>query len=119
MKHNKQVLRYCPNFYKITNYDYEENDPLTRNLIRVYEDYIFNIDIANLDDIKKAAMVDKIIAKYMEDYIFRKEMKYELTQVRIKKTCEDVLKAMVDAIISIFHRYEEGTTRRIYISRWI
>ena len=119
MNRNKQVLKYCPNFYKIINYDYPEDDPLTMNLIKVYEDYIFHIDLGNLEDIRTVSTIDKILARYIDDCIFRKEMKYELLQVRVKKNCDNILKAMVDAIISIFHRYEEGTTRRIYVSRWI
>ena len=35
MNKNKIILQYCPNFYKIINYDFER-DSLTDKLINVY-----------------------------------------------------------------------------------
>lgn len=119
MQHNKDVLRYCPNFYRIVNFDYSQDDFITEKLISIYEDYVFKIDLSNLEDIKTVQKIDKVLCKYIEDYAFRKEMRRELVEVRIKKSCTDVLKAIVDSVIAIFTRYEEYTTRNIYISRWI
>ena len=119
MQSNKEVLKYCPNFYRIVNFDYSNDDYITEKLISIYEDYIFKIDLANLEDIEMASKIDKVLCKYIEDYAFRKELRKELVEVRIKKSCTDILKAIVESVISIFIRYEEYTTRHIYISRWI
>ena len=119
MRSNKEVLKYCPNFYRIVNFDYTSDDYITEKLISIYEDYIFKIDLANLEDIETATKIDRVLGKYIEDYSFRKELRKELVQVRIKKSCTDMLKAIVDSVIAIFTRYEEFTTRNIYISRWI
>ena len=40
MNKNKEVLKYCPNFYKIVNFVYDENDYITDKLIKLM---IFNI----------------------------------------------------------------------------
>ncbi len=119
MNKNKLVLNYCPNFYRIINFDYFEEDNVTEKLIKIYENYIFNIDISNEEDIKLVQKIDYVLGKYMDDYIFRRKMQVEITQVRIKKNCPNILKAVVESMISIFNRYEEETTRNIYISRWI
>lgn len=119
MNNNKVVLKYCPNFYKIVNFNYDESDYITEKLFSIYEDYIFKIDIHNIDEIENAKNLDYVLGKYIDDYLFRKELSKELLQVRIKKNCTDIIKAIVESIISIFNRYQEFTTRNIYISRWI
>lgn len=119
MNHNKEVLKYCPNFYKIVNFVYDENDYITDKLVSIYEDYIFKIDICNIDDVETTKKIDYVLGKFIDDYLFRKELYKELPQVRIKKNCPNVLKAIVESVIAIFNNYQEFSTRRIYISRWI
>ena len=116
---NKLVLNYCPNFYKIVNFDIDEGDNLTRKLISIYQDYIFNIDVANVEDTKLVMAIDKVLAKYIDDYAFRKNLKISMLHVKIKKSCTNVLKAIVESIVAIFDNYEEYTTRNVYISKWI
>lgn len=119
MDHNKAVLKYCPNFERIINFDYYEDDVVTERLIHIYENYIFKADIELEEEIKTVRELDRVMGRYIDDYAFRKEMQVEIFRVRVKKTCANVLKAIVESIIRIFERYEEGTTRNIYISRWI
>lgn len=119
MNKNKLVLNNCPNFYRIVNFDYFEEDNVTERLIKIYENYIFNIDITNTDEVQIVKKIDYVLGKYIDDYLFRRKMQTEIVNVRIKKTCTDVLRAVVESIITIFNRYEEETTRTIYISRWI
>lgn len=119
MNKNKLVLDNCPNFYRIVNFDYFEDDYITDKLIKIYESFIFNIDIANVEEIKKVNKIDYVLGKYIDDYLFRRRMQTEIVNVKIKKSCTNVLHAIVESIITIFNRYEEETTRNIYISRWI
>lgn len=119
MNKNKLVLNNCPNFYRIVDFDYVDDDVVSEKLIQIYENYIFNIDIANEEEIKLVKKIDYVLGKYMDDYLFRRKMQKEILNVRIKKTCPNILKAVVESIVSIFYRYEEETTRNIYISRWI
>ena len=71
MKRNKQILKYCPNFYKIINFEYLEGDFITYKLISVYEDFLFN---SNNDDVEMLTKLDYAINKYIDDYFFRKEI---------------------------------------------
>lgn len=116
---NKLVLNYCPNFYKIVNFDIEKEDTMSRKLISIYQDYIFNIDLSNVEDTKLVMEIDKVLAKYIDDYDFRKNLKISMLHVKIKKSCTNILKAIVESIVQIFNNYEEYTTRNLYISRWI
>ena len=119
MSSTSMVVKYCPNYYKITEFEFLESDYISERLIGFYKKYVCNIDLNNSEEIKKATCVDNIISKYIDDYTFRNEMKKELLQVRVKSTVTNVLKVIIDNIIKIFERYQEGMTRNIYIARWI
>lgn len=118
MDNSKQIINNCPNFYKIVNFDYFEDDNFTACLIKIYRQYIFSINPLDLESIKKVKQLDLVLSKYIDDYIFRKTMKYELSQIKIyNKT--DLLQKLINSILGIFDKYEEGKTRNIYIARWI
>lgn len=119
MNSNKKVLNYCPNFYKIVNFNYDDNDYITDKLVTIYKDYIFKADISNGNVVEQVKKIDYVLSRYIDDYLFRKELNRELPNVKIKKNCSDILKAIVDSVIEIFNNYQEYSTRRIYISRWI
>ena len=119
LKTNKVILNYCKNFEKIVNTDFQEGDTLSVQLVKIYKDYIFKIDVNNEQDIKNAIDIDRIMAKYIDDYFFRKTLKQELLRVKVKKTCQDVIKTIVENIIEIFKQFEFESTRKIYISKWI
>lgn len=119
MKKNKLILKHCPNFYKIINFDFAEDDGITLKLIEVYKDYIFNIDINNNEDIESIEKFDFVLNKYLEDYFFRKDMKGRLLNIKIKKNSKDFVKEIVNGIILAFDSYEMGYTRNIYFARWI
>ena len=118
MNKNKQILRHCPNFYKIINFEYFEDDKLSEKLVDVYEDYVFKVDPSNRNQVVKLEQLDLILNKYIDDYFFRKELKSEMKKIRIRKD-EDILNAIVDWIIKVFDNYEVGYTRNIYFSRWL
>ena len=113
------ILTYCPNYNKIINFEFLKSDYISEQLVNYYRKYICSIDIMNAEECNREKSVDIIINKYIDDYIFRKEMKNELLQIKIRKNVDNVLKVFIDSIIKIFRRYQEGVTRKIYISRWI
>lgn len=119
MNRNKIIIENCPNFYKIINFDYFEGDYFTINLINVYRKYIFQVDEINEENLAKIRKVDMILARYIDDYVFRKEMKYELLQVDIKQKSSNLLENLINSLIGVFEKFEEGQTRSIYIACWI
>lgn len=119
MNINKQIISYCPNFYKIMNFTPYEDDFISEKLIKLYQKYIFKIDINNLEDINRVKQLDYVINKYIDDYLFRKEMQKQILTIKVRKDAKDILKEIINSIIKIFNNYEEYTTRVIYISRWI
>ena len=118
MNNNKLIIDNCPNFYKIINFDYFQDDLFTDKLIKIYRMYIFSINPLNKEELEKIKKIDTVLAKYVDDYSFRKTMKYELIQVKFTSK-ENMLINLVNSIIGIFEKYEEGSTRKIYIAKWI
>ncbi len=119
LENNKKILSYCKNFNRIMNTDFLEGDNISVELVRIYQDYIFRIDINNEEDTQKAMEIDRIMGKYVDDYSFRKTLQQEMKTIRIKRNVTDVVRAIVESIITIFKRYELEVTRKIYISKWI
>lgn len=118
MNKNKQILKHCPNFYKILDFEYSLDDKLSEKLIKVYEDFVFSVDLDDKKQVSRLEQLDYILNKYIDDYIFRKELKTEMERITIRKD-EDILTSIVNWVIKVFDNYEEGYTRNIYFSRWI
>ncbi len=119
MDRNKQILEYCPNFYKILDFTPYEDDKISDKLIKLYQKYIFRIDINDPEDVESVKQLDKVVSKYIDDYMFRKEMQKQILNIKVRRDAKDLLKEIIKSILRIFDNYEEYTTRVIYISRWI
>lgn len=118
MNNNKEILKYCPNYYNIVNFDYKENDLVSNKLVSIYKNYIFSVDIKNREEIERVQELDKVLSSYIHDYLFRSTLQKEIISVKVRKD-NNIIKNLVDSIIKIFTNYEEYTTRRLYISKWI
>lgn len=119
MENNKIILSYCPNFDRIINTDFLEDDSLSLQLIKIYRDFIFKIDVDSDDDIEKISLLDKTMGKYVEDLFFRKTLQKEIFRMKVKSKNNDPVRTIVDAIIKIYKQTMEDQTRKIYISKWI
>lgn len=118
MNNNKQILNYCKNYYKIIDFNFNEEDFITEKLIKIYKKFIFNVDINNTNEVNKVVELDNILNLYIEDYEFRGELQKEIVKVRVKKD-SNILVSLIESIIKIFTDYEEYTTKKIYIAKWI
>lgn len=119
MNDNKQIIKLCPNFYKIIEFNPIMGDEISSSLINMYHNYIFSININNEDEVNEIKELDAALAKYINDYQFRKEVQTKIKNITIKENNKDIVKMIVDFIIKLFASFEDYTTRVIYISRWI
>lgn len=113
-----EVLNKCKNYERIVNFEYLQEDLITAKLIKVYKEYFVSV-LKSKDGLSELVRLDYVLGRYIEDYEFRRELRKEIVQVKIKKSCTDILKAIVASIIKIFDNYLENSTRRIHIARWI
>lgn len=119
MSDNKLVLKYCPNFYKIINFNPIDGDELSLRIIHMYQEYIFSVNVYDEISVNEIKELDAAISRYIDDYGFRKEVQRQITTIKVKKDTKDIVKLFIDTIIKIFSNYEDYTTRVIYVSRWI
>lgn len=118
MNNNKEILNYCQNYYKIIDFNFSEEDFITEKLIKIYKQFIFNVDINNTNEVNKVVELDNILNLYIEDYEFRGELQKEIVKVKVRKD-SNILVSLIESIIKIFTDYEEYTTKKIYIAKWI
>ena len=118
MSDSKEILKYCPNYYNIVNFDFQENDLISEKLVNIYKHYLFSINTSNSEDIEKVQELDRVLSNYIADYLFRSTLQKEIITVKVKND-NNIIRSLVDIIIKIFSNYEEYTTRKIYISKWI
>ena len=118
MNDSKEILKYCPNYYNIVNFDFQENDLISEKLVNIYKSYVFSINVQNDAELERVQELDRVLSNYIADYLFRSTLQKEIVTVRVKKD-NNIIRNLVDIIIKIFSNYEEYTTRKLYISKWI
>lgn len=118
MKKNKIILSHCPYFYKINEFVFFEDDRISGKLIQVYRNYVFSIDVNDDKQLHDVEKIDYILNKYIDDYMFRKQIQKELLNSKIKSD-GSIVNSIVDILISLYDIYESGYTRNIYFARWI
>ena len=116
---NKVVLKYCPDYYRIINEEFNELDYMSDKIIQVFQQYIFSIDIRNKNDIKKISSLNKAIVRYIDDREFKTILTNFLLALKVPKGTKNVVSIIADNIIEQHLKYMEGFTRNIYIPRWI
>ncbi len=115
----KDIIKLCPNYYKIVNTAIDETDNVSEKLIKIYEDYIFGVNLKEAEQTKKVVRIDQILNEYFSDYRFKKELSDKLKNIKVKSKIENVTEFVVNSVIEIFDEYLENYTRNIYIPRWI
>ncbi len=115
----KKILSYCENFYEIINFEPLSGDNITPRMINIYHDYIFKEVELTDERIETIKNFDKAMKKYIDDYLFRKDVQSCVLNLNVSKDTVDIIKVIIDKIIDFFLNYNHYTTRIVYISRWI
>lgn len=118
MDKNREVLKHCPHFYTIINFEYYSDDMISERLIDIYEKYIFSVDITDPSNIEKIEKLDDVLFKYINDHCFRCQIQEDILKIKVKRG-ENILETIVNAIISFFEEYDLFRTRKIQITRWL
>lgn len=116
---NKEIVNSCKHYYDIVNFEIYEGENIKQNIINMYTDYIFSMDIITKREKEKLAEVDKIVYKFLTDKRFNREMIKELSNLRISKAVTNVIEYVMNKMIEFFEDYKTVYTRNIYIPRWI
>lgn len=116
---NKVILKYCPDYYRIINEEFSEDDKMSDKVIEIYQSFIFSIDINDKNELKLISILNRAICRYFDDREFKKMLVLFLNNLRLPKSTRDVLRCIVEEIIKQYNKYMEGFTRNLYIPKWI
>ncbi len=118
MDKNREVLKHCPHFYTIINFEYYSDDLISEKLIDIYEKFIFSADINLVENVIKIEKLDEMLYKYISDYAFREQVKIDMMNIKVIRG-ENVLDTIVSAILNFFDSYKKLCTRKVQVTRWI
>ncbi len=116
---NKIILKYCPDYFRIINEEFNELDYMTDKVIGIYQSYIFSVNVNNKADLKLVNTLNKAIARYIDDREFKTILNNFLVSLKVSKSETDVIGYIAKKIISEYEKYMEGWTRNLYIPRWV
>ena len=116
---NKEVVSICKNYYTIVNSEVYKNDKITQNMIKLYKDYIFNIENITVREREKMVSIDNIMYKFITDIKFKKDICDKLSKLSIPSRINNLVEYTINKILEYFEDYKDTMTRNIYIPRWI
>ena len=116
---NKEVVSICKNYYTIVNSEDYKNDKITHNMIKLYKDYIFNIENITVREREKMVSVDNIMYKFITDIKFKKDICDKLSKLSVPSRINNLVEYTINKILEYFEDYKDTMTRNIYIPRWI
>lgn len=116
---NKEVVSICKNYYTIVNSEVYKNDKITQNMIKLYKDYIFNIENITVREREKMVSIDSIMYKFITDIKFKKDICDKLSKLSVPSRINNLVEYTINKILEYFEDYKDTMTRNIYIPRWI
>lgn len=116
---NKEVVSICKNYYTIVNSEVYKNDKITHNMIKLYKDYIFNIENITVREREKMVSIDNIMYKFITDIKFKKDICDRLSKLSVPSRINNLVEYTINKILEYFEDYKDTITRNIYIPRWI
>lgn len=118
MNTNREILKHCPHFYTIINFEYYSDDVISEKLIDFYEKYIFSCDLSSSENVYKVEQLDKTLYKYISDNAFRMQIKKDIENINIKNS-DNLIDSIVTFIINSLYNYEKTKYKRVQMTRWI
>ena len=116
---NKIVLKYCKDYYRIINEEFNELDYMSSRVIQIYQNFIFSINVRNKSQLRKAVDLNTAIARYFDDTEFRSLLNTFLSTLKVSRSETNIMGFIAGEIIKEYEKYREGFTRNLYIPRWI
>ncbi len=116
---NKIVIKYCKDYYRIINEEFNELDYMSDKVIEIYQSFIFSINVRSKSELKKAIDLNTSVARYFDDREFRTLLNTHLKSLKVSKSEKNVISYIANSIIKQYEKYMEGFTRNLYIPRWI
>ncbi len=108
----RRILRFCPYYDDIINYDIRYDDEFSFDLIDWYKDLIFSCDGNNDNEMNIVRLIDKSMYLYINDNKYRKGIRkiinFNLDDYKI-----------VNKILDFTDKYEINEILNITTEKWL
>ena len=119
VKFVNKILKYCPNYDYIVNYDYEYGDNISSKLIDWYRELIFAVNGNDEKQLKIVEALDKGLYLYVKDNKYKTEFKKYLRLEDINLESKKLIKDLIKKIIIFTSKYEQKQIMEVASSIWI
>lgn len=107
-EHLNLVLENCTHYDDVINYTPVENDDITKELIRYYQDYVF----FNWNQSEKIKQLDIIVNEYLKNHSF-----YKYIQSRFKEAGEVL--PLYDVLVNLYNNYQIEAIKKVDNTKWL
>ena len=106
--HLEEVLENCKYYDEIIHYTPLENDEITKDMIRYYQDYVF----FNWNQVENIKKIDAILNDYLKDRGF-----YKYIQAHFKDIGDFL--PQYDILVNCYNNYQIESMKKVNNSKWI
>jgi len=114
-----KILKHCPNYDLIVNYDFEYGDNLSSKLIDWYRELIFAVNSEDEKQLKIVEALDKGLYLYIKDNRYKSEFKKHLRVEDINLESKKLIKDLIKKIIVFTSKYEQKQIMEVTSAIWI
>ena len=114
-----KILKHCPNYDLIVNYDFEYGDNLSSKLIDWYRELIFAVNSEDEKQLKIVEALDKGLYLYIKDNRYKSEFKKHLRVEDINLESKKLIKDLIKKIIVFTSKYEQKQIMEVTSTIWI
>ena len=115
----KNILKNCPYYDEIIDYEFDYSDEITIDLINWYKDFVFMCNINNDEERKLLSKVDKSIYMYTKDHKYRKGLKNIILNSKLCLSGTTNNKKITRKILAFTNKYEYFEVLNINQSKWL
>jgi len=114
-----KILKHCPNYDYIVNYEYDYGDYISSKLIDWYRELIFAVNSNDEKQLKIVEALDKGLYLYVKDNKYKSELKKHLKVEDINLESKKLIKDLIKKIIIFTSKYEQRQIMEVTSSIWI
>ena len=114
-----KVLKHCPHYDSIVNYEYEYGDNFSSKLIDWYRELIFVVNTEDEKQLKVVEALDNGLYLYVKDNQYKREFRKQLKIEDIDLESKKLIKSLIKKIIVFTSKYEQRRLMEFTSSLWI
>lgn len=119
IEHVRIVLKNCPNYDTIVNYEYPYGDTLSKRLIDWYRELIFSADGNNDNQLLLIRALDKSLYLYVKDNKYKRGLKKIIKDEDLGFDNKAIIKDVIKRLIEYTNNYEKKEVLEVSVAKWL